>query len=137
MQLESLRERRSIDGEIAITFGDSTTGIGLLAGDVKYHKNGSLVTIEFIIRLNGFADQLGEMRNLPHKAANQASDVISITFGLTTGWQVFTASIDRGNDHIDFYKFNNPDCDPVHKSDVNVDAIIKGSITYSIDFYWA
>ncbi|WP_024191152.1 hypothetical protein [Escherichia coli] len=85
LQLESLRERRSIDGEIAITFGDLTIGIGLLARDVKYHKNGSLVTIEFIIRLNGFADQLGEMTNLPHKAANQASGVISITFGLTTG----------------------------------------------------
>lgn len=77
------------------------------------------------------------MRNLPHKAANQASGVSSITFGLTTGRQVFTAYIDRGNDYIDFYKLNNPDCDPVHKSDVNVDATIKGSITYSIDSYWA
>lgn len=139
LQLEPLRERRSIDGEIAITFGDSTTGVGLLARDVKYNKNGSLVTIEFIIRLNGFADQSGamRMRNLPHKAANQASGVISITFGLTTGRQMFTASIDRGNDYIDFYKFNNPDCDPVHVSDVNVDATIKGSITYTIDSYWA
>ncbi|EOT8682823.1 hypothetical protein ACNENB_001016 [Escherichia coli] len=139
LQLEPLRERRSIDGEIAITFGDSTTGVGLLTRDVKYNKNGSLVTIEFIIRLNGFAEQSGamRMRNLPHKAANQASGVISITFGLTTGRKMFTASIDRGNDYIDFYKFNNPDCDPVGVSDVNVYATIKGSITYSIDSYWA
>lgn len=132
---EPFSEYLSIDSKVAVTFGSTTTGVTTVAKDVKYRKEGGLVTVEFYLEFNGSPGQTGVllMRNLPYVAKNIASGTVSVTRDLPSSRGQFTVTIDRGSNSLQFFKFSNPTCTAVNETDITSTTAIRGSITYTVN----
>ncbi|WP_250696936.1 phage head-binding domain-containing protein [Escherichia coli] len=135
LQFEPFIEERSIDNEVALTFGDSADGIAVAVMDCKYHKNGNIVRIDFIVQLNGAGGQTGALRirNLPWQAKDGASGMISTYSYLSPDVGPISLNIARGSNALEFFKLSSIGTTALTNNDLTQSSIISGSITYSID----
>lgn len=131
---EPFISKGSLDGA-RITFGTSTVGISGASADIKFRKDGGLVTVEFSLELNGFSGQTGAMkiRDLPYPSSNRASGIVSIATGLQPGVGMCSIAIERGSTSIDFYNHQIPATSPLQDSSISTTSKFTGSITYIME----
>lgn len=135
VSFEAFSESGVLDSSSALTFGPATSDVGGVIKDVKYQKEGGIVTVEFFLQFSTTPGQSGAMllRNLPFAAKNVASGSVSVTSNLPSGRGSFSVTIDRGSNSLQFFKSGNPSFDAVNDSDITATTSIRGAITYSIN----
>lgn len=133
ISFEPYSDEGVLDSIVQLTFGSNTTGITNISKDVKFRKEGGMVTVELYLEFRGAIEQSGVMmlRNLPYPSKDIASGTVSVTTNLPTTRNQFSLTMDRDSTSIRFFKFINPSCTEVNDSDVSSTTSIRGSITYS------
>lgn len=118
----------------AITFGVTTTGVTGAVKDIKYRKQGGILTVEFDITLNGFSGQSGAMqiKGMPYAAKNYGSGVVTLATGLQTGVGSVSVTIVRGSTALEFYNHQIPATATLQSSSISSTSRIRGSISYEI-----
>ncbi|MFK9182003.1 phage head-binding domain-containing protein [Escherichia coli] len=132
---EPFSDYGNIDSVTALTFGANITQPSSVTKDVKYRKEGGIVSVEFYIEFNGSPGQSGPMtlRNLPFISKDISSGTVSVTKNIAPGRNQFSVTIDRGSNSLRFFKFDNPTCTEVNETDISSTTTIRGSITYNIN----
>lgn len=118
----------------AITFGVTSTGVTGAVKDIKYRKQGGMLTVEFDITLNGFSGQSGAMqiKGMPYAAKNYGSGVVTLATGLQTGVGSVSVTIVRGATALEFYNHQIPATATLQSSSISSTSRIRGSISYEI-----
>lgn len=135
---EPFSDYANIGSVTALTFGSNITQPSSVTKDVKYRKEGGIVSVEFYIEFNGSTGQSGPMtlRNLPFISKDISSGTVSVTQNIASGRNQFSVTIDRGSNSLRFFKFDNPTCTEVNETDISSTTTIRGSITYNIDSHF-